>query len=165
MIFSDSTTRRLNKVLIDSGFAPEWIALEKEIRLDIERLREGLLEKRKKLGPSPLTLHSTNRWERHLKEFNDKLRDTNKKIDKFNMIVPILNKQKVHVNFQKEVDRIVESYSCETAKDSEFQVNLSDERRKADKPNSFTWNFFRKLLGNYRAGFLKGFTENDKTIK
>ena len=98
--FLDSTTRRLNKVLIDSGFAPEWISLDKEIRQDVRRLREGLLDNRKKVGPNPLTLQATVQWNHNLKEFEQKLCLINKKIDKFNMIVPILNKQKVHFKFQ-----------------------------------------------------------------
>ena len=65
----DSTTRRLNKVLIDSGFAPEWISLEKEIRQDIELFREGLLFRRMKLGPSPLALQATVQWNHDVKEF------------------------------------------------------------------------------------------------
>lgn len=160
-MLSDSTTRRLNKVLIDSGFAPEWIALEKEIRLDIERHRENLLQKRKKLGPSPLTLLSTDKWERHLKEFHDKLRDTNKKIDKFNMIVPILNKQKVHANFHKEVDRVVKIYGYGIMESNveEPRKDAGDEKR-SDESESFTWNFLQKLLGNY-----KNYTESEKTIK
>lgn len=161
-VYIDSTTRRLNKVLIDSGFAPEWIALEKEIRLDIERHRENLLQKRKKLGPSPLTLLSADKWERHLKEFHDKLRDTNKKIDKFNMIVPILNKQKVHANFHKEVDRVVKNYGYGI-----MESNVGDPRKDAgdEESESFTWNFLQKLLGNYKIGFLERFTESEKTIK
>ena len=166
MMLSDSTTRRLNKVLIDSGFAPEWIALEKEIRLDIERHRENLLQKRKKLGPSPLTLLSTDKWERHLKEFHDKLRDTNKKIDKFNMIVPILNKQKVHANFHKEVDRVVKNYGYGIMESNveEPRKDAGDEKR-SDESESFTWNFLQKLLGNYKIGFLERFTGSEKTIK
>lgn len=108
--FVDSTTRRLNKVLIDSGFAPEWISLDKEIRHDIKRLKDGLLTKRAKLGPNPFTLEDSITWEQNLKEFEEKLPAINQKIDKFNMIVPILNKQRVHVNFQKEVHRTLESY-------------------------------------------------------
>ncbi|XP_078372872.1 dnaJ homolog subfamily C member 28-like [Oculina patagonica] len=155
--YVDSTTRRLNKVLINSGFAPEWIALDKEIRQDINRLRENLLGKRAKLGPSPLTLEATIKWEQNLKEFEEKLRIINQKIDKFNMIVPILNKQKVHVSFQKEVNRTVENYGYGSADDNDFQLSSCGEENK-DERRSVTLMFIRKLLEKYRLKFLKGFT-------
>ena len=97
-------------MLIDSGFAPEWISLDKEIRHDIKLLRQSLLTKRAKLGPSPLAQQASAKWEQFLKDFHEKLININKKIDKFNVIVPILNKQKVHFNYEKEVKRIIEDY-------------------------------------------------------
>lgn len=160
--FLDSTTRRLNKVLIDSGFAPEWIALDKEIRLDINRLRETLLGKRAKLGPSPLTLEATITWEQDLKEFEEKFHIINQKIDKFNMIVPILNKQRVHVNFQKEVSRTEESYGYGLADDSDVEPNSWGEENK-DERNSVILTLVRKLLEKYRVKFLKGFSESGNT--
>ncbi len=144
-------------MLINSGFAPEWIALDKEIRQDINRLRENLLGKRAKLGPSPLTLEATIKWEQNLKEFEEKLRIINQKIDKFNMIVPILNKQKVHVSFQKEVNRTVENYGYGSADDNDFQLSSCGEENK-DERRSVTLMFIRKLLEKYRLKFLKGFT-------
>ena len=157
----DSTTRRLNKVLIDSGFAPEWISLDKEIRQDVKRLREGLLGERRELGPSPLTLHATIQWNQNLKEFEDKFRLVNKKIDKFNIIVPILNKQKVHVDFQKEVNRIVENYGYGTNEESEIQLNSCEENKNGH--NSRTLKFMRKLFERYRKRFVKGSAENGRT--
>ena len=152
--FADSTTRRLNKVLIDSGFAPEWISLDKEIRHDIHRLRDGLLTKRAKLGPNPLTLEACVTWEQDLKEFEEKLPTINQKIDKFNMIVSILNKQRVHVNFQKEVDRTVENYGYGAVADSDFQSNSCDEGNK-DERNNVNLTFIQRLVEKYRVRFLK----------
>lgn len=150
-------------MLIDSGFAPEWISLDKEIRQDIKRLRDGLLSKRAKLGPNPLTLEAFVTWEQHLKEFQEKLPTINQKIDKFNMIVPILNKQRVHVNFQREVDRTVEAYGYGSVPDSDFQPN-SCERESKDERNRVNLTFIQRLLEKYRvSGFLKRFSENGNT--
>ena len=135
--------------------------MDKEIRQDIKRLREGLLDERRRLGPSPLTLQATIQWNSNLKEFEHKLRLVNKKIDKFNIIVPILNKQKVHVNFQKEVNRTVENYGYGTTEESEFQLNSPEESRH--KGNSTTLTFIGKLFEKYRERFFKGSTENGRT--
>lgn len=160
--FVDSTTRRLNKVLIDSGFAPEWISLDKEIRHDIKRLRDGLLTKRAELGPNPLTLEASITWEQNLKEFEEKLPTINQKIDKFNMIVPILNKQRVHVNFQKEVDRTVENCGYGSVTDSDFQTN-SCERENKNERNRVNLTFIQRLLEKCRVRFLKRFSESGNT--
>lgn len=160
--FVDSTTRRLNKVLIDSGFAPEWIALDKEIRQDIKRLRDSLLTKRAKLGPNPLTLEASITWQQNLKEFEEKLPTLNQKIDKFNMIVPILNKQRVHVNFQKEVDRTLENYGYGSVDDSGFQPNHCGGENK-NEHNRVNSTFIQRLLEKYRDRFLKGFSDNSNT--
>lgn len=143
----DSTTRRLNKVLIDSGFAPEWISLEKEIRQDIELFREGLLFRRMKLGPSPLALQATVQWNHDVKEFEQKMRLINKKIDKF--------KQKVHFNFEKEVNKTVESFGYgSSAEESEVELDSSaTENNKVRSSASVT--FIKKVMEIFIETFSK----------
>ena len=46
--YIDFTTHKLNQVLIDNGFTPEWILLEKEIREDIALIRNKLSVERHK---------------------------------------------------------------------------------------------------------------------
>ncbi|EDO38573.1 predicted protein, partial [Nematostella vectensis] len=101
--YLDSSTRRLNKILIDTGYVPEWIALEKEIREDKEILRELLLKKRTKLGPMPFSKASALVWDRNLDQFHERVKLINGKIDKLNLVVPIMNRQQVHMNYEKEV--------------------------------------------------------------
>lgn len=40
--FLDPSWRTAYKLLQDHGFAPEWIELDEEIRIELERLRQGL---------------------------------------------------------------------------------------------------------------------------
>lgn len=148
--------------MIDSGFAPEWISLDKEIRHDIKRFKDGLLTKRAKLGPNPLTLEASITWEQNLKEFEEKLPTINQKIDKFNMIVPILNKQRVHVNFQKEVHRTLESYGYGSIADSNFQPNSCGGENK-DERDRGNLTFIQRLFEKYRVRVLKRFSGNDHT--
>lgn len=43
------------QVLINNGYAPEWVMLEKEIRQDRTRIREALLRERRRIGQLPLS--------------------------------------------------------------------------------------------------------------
>ncbi|CAH0715821.1 unnamed protein product, partial [Brenthis ino] len=52
--YVDFTTHKLNEVLINNGFTPEWITMSKEIDQDIELLKEEIRNDRKYLGPYPL---------------------------------------------------------------------------------------------------------------
>lgn len=43
-----------------------------------------------------------------IKNFTEVIIQLNKKVDKYNMIVPILNKQRVHYSAEKEIQRVRE---------------------------------------------------------
>lgn len=116
------------------------------------------MTERRKLGPSPLTLSATAQWNNSLKEFDDKLCLVNKKIDKFNIIVPILNKQKVHVNFQKELSRTLENYGYGTPEEDES--NCCKELKNRHNGITGTWSFIQKLLEKCKERILNGSAEN-----
>ncbi|MCL4128411.1 UNVERIFIED_CONTAM: hypothetical protein GTU68_058095, partial [Idotea baltica] len=52
--FVDNVTHKLNQVLIESGYAPEWVMLEREIRDDKLRITRKMETFRSRLGMSPL---------------------------------------------------------------------------------------------------------------
>ena len=118
--------------------------MHKEIRHDIKHLRESLLSAKRKLGPSPLTLQATIQWNKSLKEFEDKLRVLN-------------NKQKVHVNLQKEVNRTLEDYGYGTTEENEIKRNSCEENSKTLSP-------IRKMLEAYGKSFLSRFGENGPIV-
>lgn len=37
--YTDFTTHKMNQILVETGFAPEWVSLQKEIRLQVEDVR------------------------------------------------------------------------------------------------------------------------------
>lgn len=52
-------THNLNRILIDNGYQPEWILMQKEIKDTIDQLREAILvSKEKNLG---IQWHQLNR--------------------------------------------------------------------------------------------------------
>ncbi|GJQ81755.1 hypothetical protein Trydic_g302 [Trypoxylus dichotomus] len=89
--YVDFVTHKINEVLIENGFTPEWITLQKEIRREIEILRESLFMERSYLGPNPLPPNEMNKWDQVIDKHRKLLDNINKKINKFNLVVPVLN--------------------------------------------------------------------------
>ena len=102
----DHTTHRLNKMLIDSGFAPEWVNLDKEIRLSVGKLRERIISAWHRLGPHPMTEVNTREWECLLGGFQESLTEINRNVNRLNLIVPSTTMQKVHFNFDMFISSI-----------------------------------------------------------
>ncbi|XP_069801188.1 dnaJ homolog subfamily C member 28 isoform X2 [Dendropsophus ebraccatus] len=100
----DPMTHNLNRILIDNGYQPEWILLQKEIRETIDKLRQDLVASRKKLG-DPMTYRQENQWTEICEAFRGNVTQLNKRINDFNLVVPLLSRQMVHFNVEKEISR------------------------------------------------------------
>ncbi|KAJ8686442.1 hypothetical protein QAD02_022236 [Eretmocerus hayati] len=98
--YVDFVTHKLNQVLIDNGFTPEWIQLSKEIRQETDELKKLLTEARNRLGELPLTDEEKSSWDIKLNDLKDTVKRINNKIDKYNLLVPILQKQMLQVNLK-----------------------------------------------------------------
>uniref|UniRef100_A0A2M4CZJ4 Putative molecular chaperone dnaj superfamily n=1 Tax=Anopheles darlingi TaxID=43151 RepID=A0A2M4CZJ4_ANODA len=105
--YVDFTTHKINKILLDNGFTPEWITLHKDLREATAALREELTRERAKLGPVPLSVREEQQWEKLLEEYRTDETRINKMIDKFNLIVPMLNKQMVRLNLDRMAAEIL----------------------------------------------------------
>lgn len=130
----DPMTHNLNRILIDNGYQPEWILLQKEIRQTIERLRKGVLASRSKLG-QPMTLPEQKQWGRVCEQFAEDIRKLNKRVDDFNLVVPILSRQMVHFSTDKEILRVRKAYEAVLQKGSGSDTKGSQE----EKDKSFGW--------------------------
>ncbi|XP_055470960.1 dnaJ homolog subfamily C member 28 [Psammomys obesus] len=109
--YIDPMTHNLNRILIDNGYQPEWILMQKEIKDTIEQLREALLGYRKTFG-NPLTTGEQKQWNQVCEKFQENIQKLNKRISDFNLIVPILTRQKVHFDAQKEIIRVEKMYEA-----------------------------------------------------
>lgn len=89
------------QILIENGFSPQWVMLEKEIRLEITNVKHRLRSERLKLGEIPLNASERLVWNKFLNSLNDDVKQINKKINDYNLIVPLLSKQMVHINLSK----------------------------------------------------------------
>ena len=112
-----------NQILVDTGFTPQWVELQKEIRLETEALRKELgksrcnsyqqmcfcqiqLFIRQRLGPAPLSQEAEQEWVEKVSKMEKNISEINKKIQKFNLIVPSIHHQKFPVNLAKEAEKI-----------------------------------------------------------
>ncbi|XP_024941838.1 dnaJ homolog subfamily C member 28 [Cephus cinctus] len=96
--YVDFVTHKLNQVLIDNGFTPEWIQLSKEIREEKDDLQKRLIEARNRLGTTPLSEEDLESWQNTLESLKIVTKKINDKVDKYNLLVPILQKQMLQVN-------------------------------------------------------------------
>lgn len=90
-------------LLKNNGFAPEWITRDKEIREELEaaraRLRAGWAQRRAHAADDPA-------WQATLACFDETLTRLNRKIDDFNLIVPIPSCQRVRLKLADELRRL-----------------------------------------------------------
>lgn len=135
--YVDFITHKLNEVLIDNGFTPEWILLQKEIREDILILRKNLFTERQYFGPYPLTIEDNIEWSEQVYKYKELVNKINKKIAKFNLVVPILNKQMIPICLEKEAQKaIVIGQGYEDLRSESSTVK--DSHRKIDQSSSKT---------------------------
>ncbi|XP_038299327.1 dnaJ homolog subfamily C member 28 isoform X1 [Canis lupus familiaris] len=150
--YIDPMTHNLNRILIDNGYQPEWILMQKEIKDTIDQLREAILASRKKLG-NPMTLNEQKQWNQVCDQFQEDIRKLNKRINDFNLIVPLLTSQKVHFDAQKEIARAQEVYETltKTKEVTDKNPNNTDQREGEKTPGVKTgffnwmnvWKFIR----------------------
>lgn len=106
--YMDPMTHNLNRILIDNGYQPEWIVAQKEIRETIAKMRKRLQEVRARLG-EPMRHSETLQWKEHCAVFADELGTLNKKVDNFNLIVPLMSRQMVHYSLKRELEKILKT--------------------------------------------------------
>ncbi|NXY50631.1 DJC28 protein, partial [Ceuthmochares aereus] len=132
----DPMTHNLNRILIDNGYQPEWILLQKEIRETIERLRKNLVQARSNLG-GPMTPYRQKQWNRACEEFIEDIRKLNKRIDSFNLVVPLLSRQMVHFSADKEIVRAQKDYEALMA--NREASNSNTKENEEENIEQFGW--------------------------
>ncbi|TGZ54921.1 dnaJ homolog subfamily C member 28 [Temnothorax longispinosus] len=103
--YVDFVTHKLNQILIDNGFTPEWIQLSKEIREETEDVKKKLSQARNDVSELPLTPKDESIWNDKLEKFKTTTKQINIKIDKYNLLVPILQKQMLHIRLDELAEK------------------------------------------------------------
>lgn len=144
--YVDFTTHKLNEVLINNGFTPEWITMSKEIDEDIEQLKLEIRKDRQYLGPYPFKDNDETKWQRIYESNKELAESINNKINTFNLIVPLLNKQKFHVEFDKICVDILKNGVHSVMKDDKENICVVNENVKIDNDDLF--GIFFKAVGD-----------------
>lgn len=138
--YLDFTTHKLNKILLDNGFTPEWITLQRDIREQIQELRRKLSKHRSYLGDTPLSDEDNLKWKLMIFQYEEDISKINKQIDKFNLIVPIMDNQM----FRLKLDRI----GNEVLEDNTLPRNQQDPQPENKDVKSSQYNSFLSFLGS-----------------
>ena len=75
-----------------------------------------LYSNRQSLGPAPLSAKKKKEWDEKVSKMEKSASDINKKIQKFNLIVPSMHHQKYPVNLVKIAETIL---ACEFKRESD----------------------------------------------
>lgn len=100
--------QKVNVMLGNSGFAPDWIVLDKEIRVSIEELKEQVLVAWNQYGPHPMSYSHAVKWEQNMCEFEKELKEINKKIRDRNLKGPLTG-QRVALRLNNLVTQTISS--------------------------------------------------------
>ncbi|XP_054022011.1 dnaJ homolog subfamily C member 28 [Dryobates pubescens] len=134
--YIDPMTHNLNRILIDNGYQPEWILMQKEIRETIERLRKNIVASQSKLG-GPMTPHRQKQWNRICEQFREDIRKLNKRVDSFNLVVPLLSRQMTHFSADKEIVRAQKTY--EALMENREASNSDTKENEVENVKKFGW--------------------------
>ena len=121
----DDMQQKLNRLLSNAGFAPEWISLDKEIRQSIENVQKHLSSCWSKCGPHPMTPERKKEWEQELEELSHTVKTINKKINNLNLIVPSLSAQRMHIRLELLVAKV----TAEPPSDTQSSQSATSEER------------------------------------
>lgn len=107
LLFINNPNYNFFKVLIDNGFTPEWIMLQKEIRLEKQNLKRSLYKARTHFGEYPFDVTEEYKWSCVLKKHQLDVDAINKAITKYNLVVPALQTQSLQISLKKIADKIL----------------------------------------------------------
>merc|ERR1712098_77222 len=109
--YTDFTTHKINQILVETGFAPEWVQLQKDIREMKEKIRNEMMKVRQKLGPAPLNYEKHELWISFCDQLkSEEVKTINKMIEKFNLIVPNMNNQMFLYNLEPDAEKIYNTH-------------------------------------------------------
>merc|ERR1711874_425425 len=134
--YSDFTTHKMNEILVEGGFAPEWVTLQKEIRMKSEEIVKKLEKKRRTLGSDPLDDEKRKEWEKFCSDLDESgVKQINKDIAKFNLLVPIFTKQMFQFDIKKEAKKILDK-GCDAFPEDRKEIINSKKCDNNEDTNS-----------------------------
>ncbi|XP_077430914.1 dnaJ homolog subfamily C member 28 [Vanacampus margaritifer] len=142
--YADPMTHNLNRILLDNGYQPPWVLTQRDIREAAARIRGELLDGLAGLG-EPLGPTERLRWDELCAHAEEELAKLNKKVDSYNLIVPMLQMQMVHFSLAREVRRAEEAAGRrrleqrQRRKEERKRVNAANVAAKSAKRGLVSW--------------------------
>lgn len=91
-------------------------------------LRDGLALERSYFGPYPLNESDGSLWQDVVQKYEKVVVQINKKIAKYNLVVPILTKQRFPINLQNESQKILINGKC--SKETDYHHFIRRDRKE-----------------------------------
>lgn len=105
---------------------------------------------RKYFGPYPLSVEENIEWSDKVYQYKNIVDKINKKIEKFNLVVPVLNKQMLQISLENEAQRVM--VNGESSEDIKFDGSLKREKKhEIENSNNESANLF-----GFIESFFKG---------
>ncbi|KAF5306249.1 hypothetical protein FQA39_LY08947 [Lamprigera yunnana] len=143
--YVDFVTHKLNQVLINNGFTPEWITLQKEIREETQFIRKSLILQRTNYPPCPLNEKEFTSWASLVEKYQETVNEINRKITKYNLLVPLLQWQMFFVNLEKEASKILLSSKSNRDILNRIKWKKKDKEESEETHNSLS-SFIKMLF-------------------
>lgn len=106
--FEDPDWRLANHILRNAGFSLPWIETRREIEAEIETARATLkLARRNFLDDQQQPALSRQRWEQAMLVFKETIAGINLRISVYNLEAPSLQLQRMTLDPEKEIQRIL----------------------------------------------------------
>ena len=134
--FVDNLDQKINVILGNSGFAPEWVSLDKDIKSSTVELEKSILEAWNQCGPRPMTPANYEEWEQAKLKWKEKIVEINGKIRDRNLKGPLVG-QKVGLN----LDKLVVQVTADVLPDKPPVKELPQVHTKAkdDTHKTYAW--------------------------
>ena len=104
----DNMEQKITAMLGNSGFTPDWVMLDREIKTRIMELKDQIAVIWNQCGPHPMSLSKTVEWEHNLSILQEQVKDINKKIRDRNLKGPLPG-QRVHLKLHNLVAQVTSS--------------------------------------------------------
>lgn len=168
-VFGDSTDKRLNQLMANQGFLPKWVLLNKEVnsRWNIA------IDKLNSIYNVESNLHSSI-WAEACKDFEVEVKELNRLLDQYNLLVPSHQMQRFHLNSKTAVDQVIKAKQSHANDRNKRDPTTTQNENKDDVPQTednsqSLWDprymaevmrdFYRELAKAW-ASILRGFKDH-----
>lgn len=128
--YVDTLQTKLNEIMMKNDYSTEWLELQKEIKHRLGQSRKVLTEQNRTMGGTGAenvapkrSAKQAREWKQALEVFATEIKKINKRVDVFNLAVPVLRMQMTHYDPDRELKKLKVSWA------SSMEGDISDRDR------------------------------------